>query len=427
MVAKAGDEGHAPLVDRSKALLAEHRRRAEGSLVRKTDVADHPAARVDDALLLTAGVGHHDVVAHLLRHHRVVRAHHDARAPLASPQRRVLISTARREVYGDAEARLKVILLGGDSLLLSHARRCRVRAATLLRAAAATLGATSCQTIAVSLLALRLPTLCPLLLLFLALVRRPPRGGVLGTTGRRRRGLVRHAHLGRREPTTQRQADRAHLVGALAVVPHQALRQSTAGVGALVPSAARARVVRDESLRRRAFRDGAVCRGALHHVREDEQVVCLGLRIHLLDGRPVARRRADPHMGGRDAPVRQGRQERPRLQQTSGSAAAIRAADATGRSGARVLRRALPASDQGLQLPLGCCAVGDDAGLPGGRDAVLSVDEGEGLEPLADGALRLPAFEEVCVDLLHLVAVRHRARRVLARRRMHEDGGRGNL
>eukprot|EP00964_Phaeocystis_antarctica_P091715 scaffold58867_cov65-Phaeocystis_antarctica.AAC.10 len=58
---------------------------------------------------------------------------------------------------------------------------------------------------------------------------------------------------------------------------------------------------------------------------------------------------------------------------------------------------------------------------------MLGVNVRERLELLADGALHRVALEKVAVDPLHLVAMRHGARRALAARSVHEHGGGSDL
>ena len=89
----------------------------------------------------------------------------------------------------------------------------------------------------------------------------------------RRRRYRCDNHLGRGDVAAKRQTDGAGLVGALAVVAHQFLDQRTAWEQARVARAAAARVVGDKVLGRPAIGHSTLVVGALHHVREHEQVI----------------------------------------------------------------------------------------------------------------------------------------------------------
>ena len=305
----------------------------------------------------------------------------------------------RGVVHRDGEARLEDVDLLHDAVLLVLGRRRRVLA--LLRAADAllTLALGAARRVAVLvavLVVLALPLAAPLLALRRLGVR-----------------LGRHVHLGGLQPPPQRQADGAVLVGALAVVPHQPLGERAARVLARVARAALPRVVGHERLGRGALGDGAVDVGALHHVRKHEQVVCLRLHAAVVEaaGDAVhAHPSPHAHRGAAAGHHLHGR---------------ARVAHAHAHAGAP--RRALVALHQRLQLLLCARAVRDDALLARLRVAVLGVDVGERPQLLADGAVRRGALEEVGVDLLHLVAVRHRAVGVAAARRVHEHRRRGHL
>ena len=242
-------------VDRLVALLAEHRRRPERALLAEAARAHHPAAVVLHRLLLDPRRHHHVVHDLALVRHRV-RAHHRPGAPVALRGDAGEAAARVDEEDGDAEAALEDVELGGgddlDRLLRGREAAPRLLLAVLQRAPP--LGVV---VVVVVLLALRQ----------LAAVLR----------------VLRHlagdgAHLGGGEAAAERQADRARLVGALAVVAHQPLRQRAARVGARVAGAALAGVVGDEGLGRRAVGHLALRVDALHHVRQHEEVLRLRLR-----------------------------------------------------------------------------------------------------------------------------------------------------
>ena len=378
-------------------------------------------------LLLDAARHHHVVHDLALVRHRV-RAHHGARPPVAL--RRDAGEPAARvdEEDGDAEAALEDVELGGgddlDRLLRGREAAPRLLLAVLQRAPP--LGVV---VVVVVLLALRQ----------LAAVLR----------------VLRHlagdgAHLGGGEAAAERQADRARLVGALAVVAHQPLRERAARVGARVAGAALARVVGDEGLGGRAVGHLALRVDALHHVRQHEEVLRLRLRgVEGGEGVSGQRRDGGGEGGGRGRerrdegggaarlrrfgaaehpaahhPLRHPHAVRahhagdPRARHAGEQAAEHRAGHPAAAHHAAAHPHLLrhPAVDaallralrhQRLELHLGARAVRDHALLAGDDGAVLGVDVGERLELLADGAVGGGALEEVGVDLLHLVAVRH--------------------
>ena len=231
--------------------------RAERALLAEAARAHHPAAVVLHRLLLHAR-GHHHVVHDLALVRHRVRAHHGAGAPVAL--RRDAGEAAARvdEEHRDAKARLEGVELGGGHDL---DRLLRGRQPLAVLAAAVLRGAAPLRVVIVVVV-----VLFPLRQLAARRVRR---------VGERR---CDGAHLGGGEAPAERQADRARLVGALAVVAHQPLRQRAARVGARVAGAALARVVGDEGLGGRAVGHLALRVDALHHVRQHEEVLRLRLR-----------------------------------------------------------------------------------------------------------------------------------------------------
>mmetsp|Transcript_56047 Transcript_56047/g.134302 ORF Transcript_56047/g.134302 Transcript_56047/m.134302 type:complete len:251 (+) Transcript_56047:1942-2694(+) len=160
--------------------------------------------------------------------------------------------------------------------------------------------------------------------------------------------------------------------------------------------------------------------GALHDVREHKQVV--SVLVH----RRWVRQPAEPV--GRERPRRAralAAKERADARRACASAAHRHARHAA--AAERALPLLLALLHEHLQLALRSSTVRNDALLARRGDAMLGVNVRERLELLADGALHRVALEKVAVDLFHLVAMRHGARRVLAARSVHEHGGGSNL